>query len=97
MKTLEEIKAEIIAANPSRKYELNGEIFEQTDDEFVASVKARAEMELAQLKYAEELKSAKEAKVSGYKKLGLSDDEIIAIVGLSDDEAKILLSDAETV
>jgi len=94
MKTLEEIKAKIIASNPSRKYELNGEIFEQTDDEFAASVKARAEMELAQLKYAEELKSAKEAKVSGYKKLGLSDDEIIAIVGLSDDEAKILLSDA---
>jgi hypothetical protein len=97
MKTLQEIKAEIIASNPSRRYEINGEILEQTDDEFATAIEARAEMELAQLKYAEELKLVRKAKVSGYKKLGLSDDEIIAIVGLSDDEAKILLSDAETV
>jgi hypothetical protein len=91
MKTIEEIKAEIIASNPSRNYEINGEIFEQTDDEFIAAVQSRAEMELAQLVYAEELRLVKEAKVSGYKKLGLSDAEIVAILDLSEDEAEELL------
>jgi hypothetical protein len=42
MKTIEQIKTEILASNPSKKYILNGEEFEQTLEEFEIAVHARA-------------------------------------------------------
>lgn len=91
MRTIEQIKADILASNPSRKYILNNEEFEQTDAEFQEAVQKRAEMEFEQEQHLAALKAAKEAKVSGYQKLGLSDAEIVAILGLTEDEAEALL------
>jgi hypothetical protein len=91
MRTLEQIKTDILASNPSRKYIINGEEFEQTNAEFEEAVEKRAQMEYEQEQHIAALKAIKEAKVSGYQKLGLSDAEIIAIVGLTEDEAQLLL------
>jgi hypothetical protein len=91
MKTIQEIKADILASNPSRKYQINGEEFEQTEQEFNEAVQKRAEMEFAQIKYLEEQKLKLASKVTGYQKLGLSDAEIVAICNLTEDEAEELL------
>jgi len=86
MKTIEEIKADILASNPSRTYTLNNETFEQTEEEFQEAVQKRAEMEYKQQIFFAEEKAKKQAKISGYQKLGMTNEEIIAIVGLSEDE-----------
>lgn len=91
MKTIEQIKAEILASNPSRKYIINDEEFEQTEAEFQEAVQKRAEMEFEQQQHIAAMAETKKAKVTGYQKLGLSDAEIIAIVALSEDEAEMLL------
>lgn len=92
MKTIEEIKADILASNPSRTYVLNDETFEQTDAEFDEAVEKRAEMEYDQQLFLAEQQANKAAKVSGYRKLGLSDAEILAIVGLTQEELESLLA-----
>lgn len=91
MRTLEQIKSDILATNPSRKYIINDEEFEQTDAEFEEAVTNRAKMELAQEQYAEELKQQRLVKISGYRKLGLTDAEITALLGLTEEEATELL------
>jgi hypothetical protein len=91
MKTKEQIKADILASNPSRNYVVNGETFEQTDSEFEEAIEQRAQMEYEQLVFLAAEKAKKEAKVSGYRKLGLSDLEIIAILNLTAEELESLL------
>jgi hypothetical protein len=86
MKTIAEIKTDILNLNPSRTHTFNGETFEQTEEEFQEAVQKRAEMEYEQQVFLAEQKAKKQTKVSGYQKLGLSNEEIIAIVGLSEDE-----------
>ena len=86
MKTIEEIKADILASNPSRTYVLNDETFEQTEEEFQEAVQKRAEMEYEQQVFLAEQKAKKQAKVSGYQKLGMTNEEITAILGLTEDE-----------
>jgi hypothetical protein len=90
MKTKQQIKTDILASNPSRNYVVNGETFEQTDSEFEEAIEQRAQMEYEQLVFLAEEKAKKEAKVSGYRKLSLSDAEIIAIVGLTQEELESL-------
>jgi hypothetical protein len=92
MKTIEQIKADILATNPSRIYEINGEQFEQTDAKFNDAVQKRAEMEYVQQIYLEELKNSKLIKISAYRKLNLEDAEIIALMSLTAEEATLLLS-----
>jgi len=60
MKTIEQIKADILATNPSHIYEINGEQFEQTDAEFNDAVDKRAEMEYEQLLTIAQIQAAKE-------------------------------------
>ena len=91
MRTIEQIKADILASNPSRKYIINDEEFEQTDAEFNEAVEKRAQMEFEQEQYAEEVRQSKLLKISGYRKLGLTDAEIKALLGLTDEEAEELL------
>ena len=91
MRTIEQIKADILAANPSRKYIINDEEFEQTDAEFEEAVQKRAEMEYEQQVYLEKIRQEKLAKISGYRKLGLTDAEITALLGLTEEEATELL------
>lgn len=92
MKTIEEIKTEILASNPSKIYIFNEEEFEQTNDEFNDAVQKRAEMEYVQQIYLEELKNSKLIKISAYRKLNLEDAEIIALMSLTAEEATLLLS-----
>ena len=56
MKTLEEIKAELLAEQHTKTFELNGEVVELTDAEFEQSVDDRGKMILDQeTKEAEKL------------------------------------------
>lgn len=91
MRTIEQIKADILAGNPSRKYIINDEEFEQTDAEFEEAVQKRAEMEYEQQVHLEKIRQEKLAKISGYRKLGLTDAEITALLGLTEEEATELL------
>lgn len=44
MKTLEEIKAELVAEKHTKTFELNGEVVELSDEEFEQSINDRAQM-----------------------------------------------------
>jgi hypothetical protein len=91
MKTLEQIKTDILASNPSRKYIINNEEFEQTELEFQEAVENRAKMEYEQALAIEALRQERLLKIGAYKKLGLTNEEIIALLGLTEEEAKLLL------
>lgn len=81
MKTLQEIKADILASNPNRIYVINGEEIEMTDSQFNDAINDRAKMELEQLEFEAAEEAAKALKISGYQKLGLTADEISALLG----------------
>ena len=84
MKTLEEIKTDILASNPSRIYIVNGEEFEQTDAEFEDAITKRAEYEYSCL-IAETEKAKQEAEAAA-KRQALLDK-----LGITEDEARLLL------
>ena len=90
MKTVEQIKTDILATNPSRIFTSNDVEIEMSDEEFAKAVQDRAEMEYAQQVHLEEVKQKQLAKISGYRKLGLEDSEIVAIMGLTSDDAQAL-------
>jgi len=87
MKTIQQIKADILASNPSRKYIINDEEFEQTELEFQEAVENRAKMEYEQAVALEALRQERLIKISAYKKLGLTNEEITALLALNSDEA----------
>ena len=77
--TKDEIKAKILATNPSRQYQINGEVFEMTDAEFDEAVNNRVEMEYAQsqvIQATQDAKAAAEAKLAA---LGLTTDDLKAL------------------
>ena len=79
MKTFEEIKAELLAEQHTKTFELNGEVVELTDAEFEQSVDDRSKMILDQeTKEAEKLaaKSAAEDKLAA---LGLTAEDLKAL------------------
>lgn len=80
MKTIEQIKNEIIAFNPSRQYEINGLVFDLTDAEYNEAINNKAEMILAQEQDAVEKEAIRQAKISAYEKLGLTQAEIEALI-----------------
>ena len=90
MKTLEEIKNDLIAQNHSTIYTFNDEQIQMTESEIEKAIQDRAEMEYAQQIHLEELKNAKLAKISAYRKLGLEDAEIAAVMNLDKEEATLL-------
>ena len=92
MKTLEQIKADILASNPSRKYVINNQEFEQTESEFQEAVENRAKMEYEQSLAIEALHKERLVKIGAYKKLGLTNEEITALLALNSDEAEDLLA-----
>lgn len=79
MKTLAEIKAELLAAKHTKTFELNGEVVELSNEEFEQSLNDRAIMIFDQeTKKAEELtaKSTAEQKLAA---LGLTADDLKAL------------------
>ena len=58
MKTIEQIKNDILASNPSRTYFVNGEAFEQTDAEFDEAISNKAKIEYEILVYENEQKQS---------------------------------------
>ena len=80
MKTLEQIKEELLASNPSRIYIVNDEEFEQSDAEFNEAIENKAKMLLAQQEYEIAKEAEKQAKISAYQKLGLTEAEIEALL-----------------
>jgi hypothetical protein len=91
MKTLEEIKNDLIASNPSTIYTFNGEEIQMSESEIEKAINDRAQMEYDQQVYREELKNAKLAKIAAYRKLSLEDAEIASVMGLTQEEAASLL------
>ena len=84
LKTLEEIKAEILADNPSRQYTINDEVFEQTDEEFNQAVAKRAQMIFTKQNYDAELAAAK-AEADAKRQA------LLERLGITEEEAKLLL------
>ena len=80
MKTLKEIKDDILAANPEQTYSVNGESFDLSDEDFAKSIDERAKMVLEQLKNEEIEANLKALKISAYEKLGLTEQEIAALI-----------------
>ena len=80
MKTLEQIKEELLTSNPSRIYIVNDEEFEQTNAEFDEAIENKAKMLLAQQEYEIAKEAEKQAKISAYQKLGLTEAEIEALL-----------------
>ena len=80
MRTLEEIKIELLTENHIRQYEINGEVFDMTDAEFNQAIEKKAEMILAQEQDAAEKEAIRQAKISAYQKLGLTEAEIEALL-----------------
>jgi hypothetical protein len=78
MKTLEEIKAEILASNPSRFYILNGEQFEQTEEEFADAINKRAQMIFEQ---NQNLADSSAAKTALLERLGITEEEARLLLG----------------
>ena len=92
MKTIEEIKLEILESNPSRKYIINDEEIEQTETEFQEALENRAKMEYEQALAKKAMRQERLLKIGAYKKLGLTNDEITALLSLKPDEAQDLLA-----
>ena len=80
MRTLQEIKAELLTQNILRKYILNDEEFELTDSEFNKAIEDKAKMILEQEQDAAEKEAIRQAKISAYTKLGLTADEIAVLL-----------------
>ena len=81
MKTLEQFKEEILAANPSRQYVINDETFEQTEEEFLDAVAKKAEslLEKQQLEIEQQEAEAKK-------------QALLDRLGITAEEARLLLS-----
>jgi hypothetical protein len=78
MKTLAEIKAEILAENPSNESIINGEVIVLTDSEYDKAITDKAKMVLEQEKQLAELSTAKAV--------------ILEKLGITAEEAKLLLA-----
>ena len=91
MKTIQEIKNELLANNHSTIYTFNDEEIQMTKSEIDKAIQDRAEMEYTQQLHLEELKNIKLAKISAYRKLGLENAEIAAVMNLDTEEATLLL------
>lgn len=79
MKTLEEIKATILAANPEQTYSFNGEEIPLTEAEFQDSINKRAEMEYEQQIKAKEIADAKGLALGKLEALGLDIEDLQAL------------------
>jgi hypothetical protein len=80
MKTKEEFKAELLASNPSRFTIINGESIEQSDEEFNEIIDKKVEMLFEQQEVYLKKQAEKAAKISAYEKLGLTPEEIQALI-----------------
>jgi hypothetical protein len=79
MKTVEQIKAEILASNPSRKYIINDEEFEQSEPEFQETIQLKAERDFAAQEAIAKIKANKEAAQAKLEALGLTADDLKAL------------------
>ena len=78
MRTLEEIKSELLAQNPSREYRINDEVFEMTNEEFDEAVNNKAQMVFNQNKELIESEAKRQALLA---KLGITEDEARLLLG----------------
>ena len=80
MKTLNEIRNEIAAQNHSRISIVNDVEIELTNEEFEASLDAKAQMIFEQEQDSLQKDIVLQAKISAYEKLGLTEVEIEALL-----------------
>jgi len=79
METKEQIKARIVASNPSRMAIINSEEVQLSDVEFNDSLEKRAQMEYEQQLKAKEISDAKAAAEAKLAALGLTSDDLKAL------------------
>lgn len=79
--TKDEIKARLLATNPSRQYEINGEVFDLTDEEFEKCINDRVEMEFEQIQINEAKEAVKQAALDKLNALGLTEADL-KVLGL---------------
>ena len=80
MRTVEEIKNELLAESHSRIAIINDVEIELSEAEFIESINKKAEMVFVQEKEAAEKEAIRLAKISAYQKLGLTEAEIEVLV-----------------
>ena len=79
MKTLEEITEELALQNHTKKFELNGEVVELSDEEFNQSLNDRAQMIFDQETKEAEILVAKSIAEEKLAALGLTSDDLRAL------------------
>lgn len=78
--TEEELIAELKLKNPKLTYGVNDEVFEMSVDEYEATIKSWAAAAFEKQQKKAEAETLRQAKISAYEKLGLSAEEIEALV-----------------
>lgn len=82
MTTKAQYIAQAKAANPQPQYHTsNGVATQLTEDEYELSIEAWADMRIEQDIAEAAAAQLRETKIAAYKKLGLSDEQIAALVG----------------
>ena len=79
MKTIEEIKSEILSQNPSRTSTINGETIELTDEDFADAIEKRAAMQFEQIKLNAEKQIAEQNATAKLLALGLTTEDLKAL------------------
>lgn len=84
MKTIEEIKTELLSQEHSRIFTQNGVKIEMTEEEFIEAINQRAEVLFAKQNYEAELEAkAVEAKAKR--------EALLERLGINEEEARLLL------
>jgi hypothetical protein len=78
--TKEEIIAELKTQNPTLKYGINNEVFEMSLEEYEATIESWANARIAKEQAKAEAETIRATKISAYEKLGLTADEIEALL-----------------
>ena len=80
MTTREEKIAELKAKNPTIQEGINDTVRTLTDEEYEATIESWADAWIAKEQAKLDAIAARELKIAAYKKLGLSDEEISALL-----------------
>jgi hypothetical protein len=78
--TKEQLVAQLKAEYPTLTYGINDEVFEMTADQYEETIASWADARIAKEQAKAQAEAQRQAKISAYQKLGLTADEIEALL-----------------
>lgn len=78
--TKEQIIAELKAEYPTLTYGINDEVFDMTPEQYEETIASWADARIAKEQAKAEAEATRQAKISAYQKLGLTEAEIEALL-----------------